>query len=187
MKSAGMIEMASLSIRTSWDDVAKTKNTSREDGWAEMSSEAIRAACVSVKSFSFLTRRRRYMMKPTSPPTDHIEKSKTQLANSPRDIPLRHPIFRRIYLVFFVFISLFFLMPFWCIIYLPRSNRPRPNWTLQRCLRVRWSRRLCGVVARCEVDYLGRDLDIDMVCAPPWLSFILPFSFLLDQNLTRRS
>ena len=45
------------------------------------------------------------------------------------------------------------------MIYLPRHNRPRKSWSLQRCLRVRWSRRLCGVVARCEMDYLGRNLE----------------------------
>ncbi|KAL7424470.1 hypothetical protein Q5752_000154 [Cryptotrichosporon argae] len=27
------------------------------------------------------------------------------------------------------------------------------------CLRVRWSRKVCGLVARCEIDYLGRDMD----------------------------
>lgn len=61
--------------------------------------------------------------------------------------------------------TLLFLLPLWSLLYLPRSNRPRRSWTLQRCLRVRWSRRLCGVVARCEIDYLGRDLNLDLVRA----------------------
>ncbi|ORY33389.1 Alpha/Beta hydrolase protein [Naematelia encephala] len=80
------------------------------------------------------------------------------LASAPRCHLLRHSLLRRVYLVSFVFVTLFLLLPAWTLLYLPRSNRPRPSWTLKRCLRVRWSRRLCGVVARCEIDYLGRDL-----------------------------
>ncbi|OXH26602.1 endoplasmic reticulum protein [Cryptococcus neoformans] len=85
------------------------------------------------------------------------------LANAPRSLLYRHPILRRFYLVIFVLTTLLFLLPLWSLLYLPRSNRPRRSWTLQRCLRVRWSRRLCGVVARCEIDYLGRDLNLDLV------------------------
>ena len=83
------------------------------------------------------------------------------LATAPRNALLRHPHFRRLYLIFFVLVSLLILLPAWTILYLPRRNRPRQSWTLQRCLRVRWSRRLCALVARCEIDYLGRDLNMD--------------------------
>ncbi|WWC64742.1 uncharacterized protein I303_107353 [Kwoniella dejecticola CBS 10117] len=84
------------------------------------------------------------------------------LANAVRSYPYRHPAFRRLYLIFFVLISLLVLLPTWSIWYIPISNRPRKQWTLNRCLRVRFSRRLCGLVARCEIDYLGRDLSIDL-------------------------
>ncbi|KAK8853339.1 hypothetical protein IAR55_004043 [Kwoniella newhampshirensis] len=83
------------------------------------------------------------------------------LVNAPSNALVRNPFFRRIYLSFFVLVTLFVLLPIWTVIYLPKSNRPRASWTLERCLRVRWSRRLCGLVARCEIDYMGRDLSID--------------------------
>jgi len=86
-----------------------------------------------------------------------------QLASAPRNAVLRHPHFRRLYLIFFVVVSLLVLLPTWTLLYLPRRNRPRQSWTLQRCLRVRWSRRLCALVAKCEIDYLGRDLNLDFV------------------------
>lgn len=93
----------------------------------------------------------------------HNSSSYRQLASAPRNALLRHPFIRRIYLVFFLLGTLLLLLPAWTILYLPRRNRPRVSWTLQRCLRVRWSRRLCALVARCEIDYLGRDLNLDMV------------------------
>ena len=86
-----------------------------------------------------------------------------QLASAPRNAVLRHPHLRRLYLIFFVVVSLLVLLPTWTLLYLPRRNRPRQSWTLQRCLRVRWSRRLCALVAKCEIDYLGRDLNLDFV------------------------
>ncbi|WVR09572.1 hypothetical protein IAU60_006641 [Kwoniella sp. DSM 27419] len=100
-----------------------------QDGWGEMTSEAIQA---------ILT------------------------ANAVSSFPYRHPFFRRIYLVCFLLFSIFLLLPFWAVYYLSRNNRPRQTWTVRRCLRVRWSRLLCGLVARCEVDYLGRDLNADL-------------------------
>lgn len=112
--------------------------------------------------------------------TDHL----LQLANAPRNPLFRHPICRRIYLVFFVLISLFILLPAWTILYLPKSNRPRQSWTFERCLRVRWSRRLCGLVARCEIDYLGRDLNLDFVSPlHPTLSLSQKFAMQLFTDL----
>ncbi|WRT70092.1 uncharacterized protein IL334_007086 [Kwoniella shivajii] len=84
------------------------------------------------------------------------------LNNAIQSFPYRHPFFRRLYLVFFLLTSLVILLPFWTLLYIPVENRPRRTWTLERCLRVRWSRRLCGLVARCEIDYLGRDLTIEL-------------------------
>ncbi|WWD19768.1 hypothetical protein CI109_104232 [Kwoniella shandongensis] len=89
--------------------------------------------------------------------------NKLLLVNAPSNVFLRHPLFRRIYLFFFVLTTIFILVPMWTIIYLLRGNRPRTSWTLERCLRVRFSRRLCGLVARCELDYLGRDLSVDLL------------------------
>ncbi|WVQ94843.1 hypothetical protein IAU59_001926 [Kwoniella sp. CBS 9459] len=83
------------------------------------------------------------------------------LANAVKSWPYRHPIFRRLYLISFLLFGIFILLPSWTILYIPKSNRPRKSWTVQRCLRVRWSRLLCGLVARCEIDYLGRDLSVD--------------------------
>ncbi|KAK6909261.1 hypothetical protein I203_103278 [Kwoniella mangroviensis CBS 8507] len=100
-----------------------------QDGWGEMTSEAIQAML---------------------------------MANAVRSSPYRHPFFRRLYLVTFLLVTLLILLPAWTIIYIPTRNRPRGNWTLKRCLRVRFSRRLCGLIARCEIDYLGRDLSIDL-------------------------
>jgi hypothetical protein len=91
-----------------------------------------------------------------------------QLAAAPRAAALRHPLFRRFYLIFFILLSLFVLVPAWSLLYIPRRYRPRETWTLQRCLRVRWSRRLCAVVARCEIDYLGRELSLDLVSQHNW-------------------
>ncbi|WVF67244.1 hypothetical protein IAT40_001992 [Kwoniella sp. CBS 6097] len=82
--------------------------------------------------------------------------------NAVKSWPYRNPIFRRLYLIFFLLFGILILLPFWAILYVPRSNRPRKNWTVRRCLRVRWSRLLCGLVARCEIDYLGRDLIVDL-------------------------
>ncbi|WWC72152.1 uncharacterized protein I206_106112 [Kwoniella pini CBS 10737] len=83
------------------------------------------------------------------------------LANAVRSFPYRQPFFRRLYLIFFLLVSLLILLPAWSILYIPVQNRPRRQWTLKKCLRVRFSRRLCGLVARCEIDYLGRDLSKD--------------------------
>ena len=87
-------------------------------------------------------------------------------ATAPRNALFRHPFLRKIYLVLFIFFSLFVLLPFWTLEALPRSRRPRQTWSLQRCLRVRWSRHLCALIARCEIDYLGRDLSVDIVSHP---------------------
>ncbi|WVQ74372.1 hypothetical protein IAR50_003972 [Cryptococcus sp. DSM 104548] len=84
------------------------------------------------------------------------------LSSAPSNPLYRHPLFRRIYLLFFVLSTLIFLLPLWTLIYLPKGARPRNSWSLTRCLRVRWGRRLCALVARCEIDYLGRDLALDM-------------------------
>ncbi|WWC95028.1 hypothetical protein V866_001880 [Kwoniella sp. B9012] len=100
-----------------------------QDGWGEMTSEAIQAML---------------------------------MANAARSFLYRHPFFRRLYLLAFLLVTLLILLPAWTIIYIPTKNRPRRNWTLKRCLRVRFSRRLCGLIARCEIDYLGRDLSIDL-------------------------
>ncbi|KAL1405115.1 hypothetical protein Q8F55_008738 [Vanrija albida] len=83
-------------------------------------------------------------------------------AGAPRNAFVRSPLFRRAYLLLFVVCTLLVLVPLWTLLYLPRANRPRRSWTLKRCLRVRWSRRLCAVVARCEIDYLGRDLSVNL-------------------------
>ena len=113
----------------------------------EISSEAIQAACVSeYQSMSFVAH------------TYHH-----QLAGAPRNALLRHRFFRRVYLIYYVLTTLLILVPIWAVFYLNQSNRPRRNWTLERCLRVRVSRRFCQVVARCEIDYLGRNLDLDLV------------------------
>ena len=55
------------------------------------------------------------------------------------------------------------MVPVWALYYFPRSNRPFGAWPLQRCLRVRWSRHISTVVAKCEIDYLGRNLDVPLV------------------------
>ncbi|OCF34193.1 endoplasmic reticulum protein [Kwoniella heveanensis BCC8398] len=99
-----------------------------DDGWGEMTSEAIQALLLS---------------------------------NAINSWPYRHPIFRRLYLISFLLFGILILLPAWAVYYVPRSNRPRQSWTVRRCLRVRWSRLLCGLVARCEIDYLGRDLSVD--------------------------
>lgn len=86
-----------------------------------------------------------------------------QSHHAPRNAFVRNALLRRAYLLLFVLCTLLVLVPLWTLLYLPRANRPRRSWTLKRCLRVRWSRRLCAVVARCEIDYLGRDLSVDLV------------------------
>lgn len=97
-----------------------------------------------------------------------------QLRAAPRNTLARHPIYRRVYLIVFVCLTLLVLVPIWALLHLPKSRRPRRTWTLQRCLRVRWSRSLCAVVARCEIDYLGRNLSERPVS--PLLRTALPFS-----------
>jgi hypothetical protein len=86
-----------------------------------------------------------------------------QLSKAPRNRLVRQPILRQLYLILFLVFTLLILLPSWTLYYLPRSRRPRQSWSLQRCLRVRWSRHLCGLIARCEIDYLGRDLSVEMV------------------------
>lgn len=87
----------------------------------------------------------------------------SQLAVAPRNVLHRNPLFRNLYLGFYVLTTLLILLPLWTILYIPRANRPRQGWSLKRSLRVRCSRRLCAVVARCEIDYLGRDLSVRLV------------------------
>jgi len=89
-----------------------------------------------------------------------------QLDEAPRNPLLRNPVLRTIYLIFFLLSMLFVLVPLWAIYYVPRFNRPRRSWTVKRCVRVRWSKRLCSLVARCEIDYLGRDLSKPLVSTP---------------------
>lgn len=89
--------------------------------------------------------------------------AQVQLAAAPRTIYLRHPHLRRIYLTFFILVALLVLVPCWSAWYAYRPHRPRRSWSVQRCVRVRWSRLLCGLVARCEIDHLGRNLGVEMV------------------------
>lgn len=92
-----------------------------------------------------------------------VHHANIQLEQAPRNPLWRSPLFRRLYLLFFVLFSLLVLVPAWTVYYFPRSQRPFPSWPLQRCLRVRWSRHLSTVVAKCEIDYLGRNLDVPLV------------------------
>ncbi|EJT45302.1 endoplasmic reticulum protein [Trichosporon asahii var. asahii CBS 2479] len=92
-----------------------------------------------------------------------LEKAREKLLEqAPRNPLWRSSLFRRLYLLCFVLFSLLVLVPVWALYYFPRSNRPFGAWPLQRCLRVRWSRHISTVVAKCEIDYLGRNLDVPL-------------------------
>jgi hypothetical protein len=82
---------------------------------------------------------------------------------APRNPLHTHRIFRKLYIAFFFLFGIFVLVPLWFLWYWPRFTRPRRSWTAQRCVRVAWSRRICAIVARCEIDWLGRDLSVQLV------------------------
>ncbi|BEJ15156.1 hypothetical protein CspHIS471_0409230 [Cutaneotrichosporon sp. HIS471] len=84
------------------------------------------------------------------------------LESAPRNPLHTHRIIRKLYIAFFFLYGFFVLVPLWFMWYWPRFTRPRRSWTAQRCVRVRWSRRICAVVARCEIDWLGRDLSVQL-------------------------
>lgn len=111
--------------------------------WGEMTSEAIRQRVVS----------------------DAARESNAhhQLASAPRNPLHTHRIIRKLYIAFFFLYGFFVLVPLWFLWYWPRFTRPRRSWTAQRCVRIRWSRRVCAIVARCEIDWLGRDLSVQLV------------------------
>lgn len=109
--------------------------------WGEMTSEAIRERVVSVA----------------------VGRAHHQLEDAPRNPLHTHRVFRKLYIAFFLLYGFFVLVPLWFLWYWPRFTRPRRSWTAQRCVRVRWSRRICAAVARCEIDWLGRDLSVQLV------------------------
>jgi hypothetical protein len=110
--------------------------------WGEMTSEAIRQRVVSLAAGSHA----------------HV-----QTEAAPRNPLHTHRIFRKLYIAFFFLFGIFVLVPLWFLWYWPRFTRPRRSWTAQRCVRVAWSRRICAIVARCEIDWLGRDLSVQLV------------------------
>ena len=120
----------------------------------QMTSEAICDLCVSLRAVSA-----------------HLESWNTadvrmlQRAEAPRSKLLRLPITRSIYIALFLLYTYLILVPTWTLYYLRRSNRPRQSWDLKTAVIVRRKRRICGLVASCEIDWLGRDLAVDPVSA----------------------
>ena len=71
----------------------------------------------------------------------------------------RRQPFKGLYVAYLLTSVLFVRLPWWCIRYLPRSNRPRPSWPLYRCI---------VVAAHREVlTTLALKLGIDTSHAPP--------------------
>lgn len=118
---------------------------------AQMSSEAIVSMAVSD------------MIPLRFPLLQEVQRLLAQLSNAPRSRLARHPKVRGIVMIASLLKTLLLWLPLWALQYSLKRNRPRRNWNLGRCLRVRWSRSLCELVAKCELDTLGRDLSKDLV------------------------
>jgi hypothetical protein len=83
----------------------------------------------------------------------------------PRDEPRwhwRHEPFRTTYIVlcaFFIMIRL----PWWAVV-AACGRRPRPDWSVKRCLQVRVIRHINALVRRCDIR-MARDLSKDVKAA----------------------
>ncbi|KAF8219895.1 endoplasmic reticulum protein [Tricholoma matsutake] len=62
--------------------------------------------------------------------------------------PLRFQPFKGFYLIYQLLATLFIYVPFWILLAVPRSRRPRPSWDLRRVLYMKLIRRFSHVVAK---------------------------------------
>jgi hypothetical protein len=62
--------------------------------------------------------------------------------------PYQNQPLKGLYLLWEVLGTAFIRAPLWTLHALPRSNRPRASWSLERVLRVRWLQYLPYIIAK---------------------------------------
>ncbi|KAF8590745.1 alpha/beta-hydrolase [Ramaria rubella] len=74
---------------------------------------------------------------------------------------LHHQPFKLVYLVYYVAKTLFVKIPIWILISIPRSQRPRRNWSIGRCLRIYMLRTVMQLPVKLNLK-VKRDLRVEV-------------------------